>query len=125
MNIQKQSINLFGGACYAFCIAYLKHKTTDYKILLKEVVDAYDKGYITSDGFVAKPQFYFGSKDVEKVPMDNLLDLPGDKLYIVEYQWNGKSHFVVCSRYTIVFDPWENSDTVKYGKPVSYRKFKE
>lgn len=125
MNIQKSAIKLFSNACYAYCIAYLKLKDNDFKTLTKMVVDAYSAGWIDDDGYVSKPQKFYGCKDVEKVPMDNLLDLPGDKLYIVEYQWNGKSHFVVCSRYTIVFDPWENSDTVKYGKPASYRKFKE
>lgn len=122
MNIQKQSIDLFSGACYAFCIAYLKHKTTDYKILLKEVVDAYVKGYITSKGFVAKPQFYFGSKDVEKVTITSLIQLPEGE-FICEFTYNDKSHFVVCNNKGLVFDPWEGSETFRKGKLVGYRKF--
>lgn len=123
MNIQKSAMELFGNACYAYCIAYMKIKDDDFKTLTKMVVDAYSAGWIDDDGYVSKPHKYYGSRDVVKVYIDDLSDLPDGQLCIVEWKWNGKSHFVVCSRYKVVFDPWENSDTVKYGKPVSWRKF--
>lgn len=62
-------------------------------------------------------------KDIKKVPIEYLNDLPDEGLYAVEYQYNGGSHFVVAKKGEVLFDPSGNSNSVKYGRLVSYRKF--
>lgn len=123
LNIQKKAADFFGGSCYAYCIAYLKTRLSDFRLLTKQVIDAYCNDYIEDDGYVCKPHLYYGSKDVQKVSINSLDDLPSNGCYAVEYQYNGKSHFVVANKDGVIFDPYGESNSVKYGKPVSYRRF--
>lgn len=133
MNIQKSMEDLFGNACYAYCVAWNFSDATqrdNIKYLTSKVVEGWMNGWIDDDGFVSKPVPYANAvlgtnviRDVEKVNITSLSELPEKGYHIVEYDWGVKKHFVVCNRKGIVFDSWENSDTVKYGKPTSYRKY--
>lgn len=133
MNIQREMTALFGSACYAYCIAYIfsDEKVRNVKNLTSLVVTGWVAGYIEDDGYVAKPVQYanliIGTdavKDVEKVKITSLNDLPEKGLYAVEYDYGTSKHFVVCQKGKIVFDSWPESNCVKYGKPTSYRRYK-
>ena len=126
---------LFGNSCYAYCIAYLSGKS-DIKDLTKDVLEGWYKGYIDDDGFVSKPHLFYNycfgknlAKDVKKIAVKDLDDLPADGFYIVELKQpnNKDSHFVVVSRIegktSLAFDPSGESASWKYQKPISWREF--
>lgn len=133
MNIQKEMTALFGNACYAYSISYIfsDEKVRNVKNLTSLVVTGWVAGYIEDDGYVAKPVQYANMilgtdavRDVEKVKITSLNDLPEKGLYAVEYDYGTSKHFVVCQKGKIVFDSWPESNCVKYGKPTSYRRYK-
>lgn len=122
INIQSQMKELFGNSCYAYCLSYMSG-FRDLKTLTQFVLEHWMKGNIDNDGYVSQPQKIMNCKDVKKVPIEYLHDLPEGN-WIVEYSYNNGSHFVVANKDgTIVFDPSGNSNSVKYGRPISYRKF--
>lgn len=133
MNIQKSASDLFGNACYAFSIAWINSEPeirNEFIYLIYDVVQGLNNKFIELDGFVREPAKYanmcLGEKvyrDVEKVKIESLDELPAKGEYAVEFNYGVKKHFVVCVKGRVVFDPWEGSETVKYGKPTSYRKF--
>ena len=138
INIQEMMKELFGNSCNAYCYAYISHKhklvnEPSPQLLTSEVLKGWYNGYIKDDGYVSKPVQYFNSmqssefdwiRDVVKVSIHKLSELP-EGLWIVEYKVCPEfkaSHFVVASRSGVVFDPAGDSNTVRYGAPVSYRK---
>ncbi len=128
MNIQKQMQSLFGSACLAYSLAYIYSDKKDIKTLTALVVDGWKNGFIDDDAFVSKPIEFINSfsKDrktyYDKVKIKCLDDLPSEGLYAVQYAYGNLNHFVVAKKGQIVFDSWENSTTVKFGKAISYRK---
>jgi hypothetical protein len=97
--------------------------------MTQNLLEGYRRGYIEADGYVSKPHKFASMcmgipgyfKDVKKVYKD--LD-KGVK--IIEYKLSKDakaSHFVVCENGKVVFDPAGDSETVKYGIPVSSRIF--
>ena len=127
-NIQEKMKELFGGSCYCYCLEYLFGGQRTLKGLTNAVLQDWVAGYIDDDGYVSKPlsivETYTGEsyKDVKKPLIDSLDELP-EGLWIVEYRWGTKQHFVVANRNGIVFDPSGDSNTVKNGEPFSYRLF--
>ena len=130
INIQEMMKELFGNSCNAYCYASLATGSTDIKLLTRCVLEGWYHEYIEDDGYVSKPVQYFNSmsnnqiRDVAKVSIRKLEELPKG-LWIVEYKVRPEfkeSHFVVASRSGVVFDPAGDSNTVRYGAPVSYRK---
>lgn len=132
INIQAMMKELFGNSCQAYCYAYIAQPTTSVRILTNRVLRGWNEGYIDDDGFVSKPVQYYNStttrgkiSDVVKVPINNLNELPEEGMFSVEFKLqrtDKKSHFAVCVRGKIIFDPSGDSNTCKYGVPVSYRK---
>ena len=130
INIQEMMKELFGNSCNAYCYASLATGSTDIKLLTRCVLEGWYHEYIEDDGYVSHPVQYFNSmsnnqiRDVAKVSIRKLEELPKG-LWIVEYKVRPEfkeSHFVVASRSGVVFDPAGDSNTVRYGAPVSYRK---
>lgn len=129
MNIQKSMQALFGSACLAYSLAYIYDidNRDNIKGLTLDVVKGWEKGYIDDDAFVSKPIQYINGvlsgavTSYSKVKITSLNDLPNKGLYAVQYAYGNTSHFVVCKKEEIVFDSWEGSSCVKYGKPISYR----
>ena len=124
MNIQKQMEELFAHSCYAYCISYMSGKR-DIKELTTDVLEGWKRSFIDNDGFVSQPhKFYnycFGkdlAKDVRKPDYK-----PGPYDQIVCWENGKNTHFVVMRNDKIVFDPWPDSNTVKYGKPTTIREF--
>lgn len=139
VNIQAMMKELFGNSCCAYCYAYIsrKHKCPlepTPKVLTSEVLHGWYGGYIDNDGYVSKPIEYWNGmqsskldwiKDIIKININNLDELPETGMFNVEFKLertDKKSHFAVCKRGEIVFDPSGDSNTCKYGVPVSYRK---
>lgn len=60
-------------------------------------------------------------KDVQKVPINTIADIKEPT--IVCYKYNGGTHFIVAQNGKVVFDPSGDSNSVKFGKPVSIRRF--
>ena len=129
-NLQAQMKELFGNSCLGYSYAYIVLKTDDAVILTSYFLEGWASGYIDDDGFVAQPLGYLrilgnGAKDVNKVAITQLSDLPDNGEYVVEYKIKPDakaSHFVVANREKVVFDCAGDSNTVKYGAPVSYRR---
>ena len=139
-NIQKQLENFWHHACYALCISYVN---TDQEVReniyyhIMNVIAGWNNGYIEDDCYVAKPHKYASMcvgdektyKDVEKVPLAKLEDLPEDGEWIVEWKCpSGGSHFTVETRQTILtdeplFDPSYLSNSRKAKQAISYRKY--
>lgn len=125
MNIQKQMEELFAHSCYAYCISYMSGKS-DIKDLTTDVLEGWKKGYIESSGYVSKPHLFanmcLGKEnfytDVKKPDYK-----PEPFNQIVCFEYNGGTHFVCMRAGNVVFDPSGNSNSVKYGKPVSVREF--
>lgn len=126
MNIQKQMEELFAHSCYAYCISYISGKR-DIKDLTTDVLEGWKKGFIDDDGFVSQPhKFYnycFGKELARDVRKPDYKPEPFDQIVCWE---NGKNtHFVVMRGEDgkIVFDPWPDSNVIKYGHPTTIREF--
>ena len=132
INIQARMKELFGNSCLAYCYASLaQHNSSDIKALTRCVLEGWYAGYITDNGYVARPIQYFNSmsivliKGVVKVPIKALNELPTEGSWIVEFKKTPTaedSHFVIATRSQVIFDPSGDSNTVRIGAPVSYRK---
>lgn len=109
--------------CYLYCAG------TEFK----DEKDAFDtaermrlQGVLDDDGTVLDGprllEIFTGRKwKVEKKAID---ERGVNELTVttpVRFDYNGKSHWVVMSHGDVVFDPIENSQCVKYGKPASAR----
>lgn len=123
-NIQKKMQELFGHSCYGYCIAYLSGKT-DIKDLTKAVLEGWYKGYIDDNGYVSKPHLFYNycfGKDLVK-DVEKPVYKPEPFNQIVCFEYNGGTHFVVMRDDKVVFDPYGDSNSVKYGKATTVRKF--
>lgn len=139
-NLQAQLEKFWHNACYAMCISYVNSDSVnrdDLYYMIIHVVQGWNNGFIEDDAYVAKPHKYATMcrgeekyyKDVEKVPLNNLEDLPEDGEWIVEWKCpTGGSHFTVETRQTILtdeplFDPSYLSNSRKNKQAISYRRF--
>lgn len=134
INIQAMMKELFGNSCQAYCYAYIAHPSSGIRQLTNCVLKGWNEHNIDDDGFVRYPVKYYNSLlpatgniiNVVKVPINNLDELPSTGMFSVEFKLqrtDKKSHFAVCVKGKVVFDPAGESNTCKYGVPVSYRKF--
>lgn len=133
INIQEMMKELFGGSCYGYCLTRQFSKSDDIKTLTSAFLEGWKRGYVDDDGYVSNPLKYIrlvggpDYRDVEKVSINSLKDLPDDNDWIVEYKkkpTDKASHFVIANRKKgVIFDPSGDSVTVKVGSPFSYRKF--
>jgi hypothetical protein len=130
-NLQEKYKKFFGGVCYAFCLVKkFKPEASDAEIA-KITLDGWDFGFIDDDGYVSMPVEFINEcildghkvvRDVEKV--DFSIHSLEDKENIVMFQYNDGTHFVIMNQAgDITFDPSGNSNSAKYGIPVSIRKF--
>ena len=134
-NVQEKLKFIWGNSCYALCIAYI-NGLTDIKNMVYAVAAGILNGSIEEDCYVKEPVKYANLckslapakssqvfKNVEKVDIKSLMDLPDDGLYAVEWKYGCGSHFAVCRRGEVVWDPSGDSNSVKYGTIHSYRRF--
>lgn len=130
-NLQEKYKKFFSGVCYAFCLVKkFKPDATDAEIA-RDVLDGWDVGYLEDDGYICKPVQFINYIiepedidviDVAKVPysLENLTE----EQNIVMWEYNGGTHFVIMNKNgDVTFDPSGDSKTVKYGIPVSIRKY--
>ena len=127
-NLQEKYKKFFGGVCYSFCLVKkFNPSATDAEIAMI-TLSGWNHKYLEDDGYIKYPVEFvngFSStkiKDVVKVPY-SLEDLTEDQ-NIVMWEYDEGTHFVIMDKNGYVtFDPSGNSNTVKYGVPVSIRKF--
>lgn len=130
-NLQEKYERFFGAVCYAFCLVKkFKPNATDPTIATI-TLNGWDKGYVDADGYVSKQVEFinecilgekYAVRDVENV--DFSIHALEDKYNIVMFQYNGGTHFVVMNQAgDIIFDPSGNSNSTKFGIPVSIRRF--
>lgn len=130
-NLQEKYKKFFSGVCYAFCLVKkFKPDATDAEIA-RDVLDGWDVEYLEDDGYVCKPVQFINNIieaegidviDVAKAPysLENLTE----EQNIVMWEYNGGTHFVIMDKNgDVTFDPSGDSKTVKYGVPVSIRKY--
>lgn len=135
-NIQNQMKELFGGSCYAYCIAWLFGGESITKDLTSTVLKGWYDGFIDSDGFVSNPVRYINEtcskkapkvKDVVKVEKISKSDIPTEPTIVEMACPSGGSHFVVCHRngneVALDFDPSYLSNSWKAQKFISYRRY--
>lgn len=127
-NIQSKMAAFFKGTCYAYCITKLFRPEMRLPNIATCILYGWDKGLIEDDGYVSFPIKYItdvlGIKDykgVKKVLIDSIENIKEPT--IVEYSYNGNTHFVIVKNGKVIFDPSGDSNSVKYGKPVSYREY--
>lgn len=130
-DLQTKYKKFFGGVCYSFCLVKkFKPQASDAEIA-RDVLDGWDVGYIDDDGYVSKPVQFINYiiepegievRDVAKV--DYSLENLTEEQNIVMWEYNEGTHFVIMDKEgDVIFDPSGDSKTVKYGIPVSIRKF--
>ena len=130
MNYQSYVEDLFKHACLASCYSYLARGKFDWVQITQDILDGVKNKYLESDCWVEYPVKYLGMmglkiRDIEKVFITSLEQLPDNGIYVVEYKKDPKdkaSHFVIVKDKKVVFDPSEPSQTVKVGAPYSFRK---
>lgn len=127
-NIQEKMKEFFGGTCYAYCLTKLFRPEMRLPNITACILHGWDKGLIDDDGYVRFPIKYINDilgvknyRDVKIVLIDSIDDIKEPT--IVEYSYNGGSHFVIVKNGKVVFDSSGDSKSVKYGKPISYREF--
>lgn len=135
INIQEMMNEFWSHSCLAWCytayfIGIPKNKE-DLQNLCGHILYGWRQKFIEDDCYVAKPIQYIdtlvspGPRDIQKIFISSLAELP-EGSYIVEYKkkpTDKASHFVIADNKKVLFDPAGNSQTVKVGKPFSYRKF--
>lgn len=91
-------------------------------------LQGWNDGFIDDDGYISKPLEFIklvsgkNFRDIKKVPYCKE-ELTEDE-NIVMYEWNDDTHFVILDQNAdVIFDPSGNSNSVRYGIPVSIRKF--
>lgn len=126
INIQERMIGLFGNSCYAYCLSYMSG-FRDLKTLTQFVLEHWMKGNIDNDGYVSQPQKIMNCKDVKKVPINKIVDIPAEPTIIEMKCPSGGSHFIIGKRtadtVNLVFDPAGISNSWKAQKFLSYRRF--
>ncbi len=131
-NIQSKMKELFGNSCYAYCLAYKFANARSIKELTSCVLHGWIAGFIDGDGFVSDPVNYVNQTCREYVrPMIRDVQKPDYKkenliedVNIVMFEYNGGTHFVCMNKEgDVIFDPSGDSKSVKYGIPVSIRKY--
>ena len=133
-NIQNRMKELFGGSCYAYCIAWLFGGARTTKDLTSIVLKGWYDGFIDSDGFVSNPVRYINEicekkapkvKDVVKVENISKSDIPTEPTIVEMKSPSNGSHFVVCHRngdeVVLDFDPSFPSNSWREQIFYSYR----
>lgn len=131
-NLQEKYKKFFSGVCYAFCLVKkFKPNASDAEIA-RDVLDGWDVGYLEDDGYVCKPvqfiNYVIEPEDIDIIDVAKV-DFKKEELTedanIVMYSYNGGTHFVIMDKNgDVTFDPSGNSNSVKYGIPVSIRRYK-
>lgn len=111
---------LADGCCLCMCYLWLAKRNDG--LLMRDVIECYNRGYIDGEAYVLKPEAIIKMVNGQKCSVSKRHDFPGETC-IAWYSIDGKTgHFVVVNeRGEIVFNPLGSSRSVKYGKPMSWR----
>lgn len=127
-NLQEKYKKFFGGVCYAFCLVKKFLPNASDAEIAANTLYGWHTGFLEADGFVTDPVRFVNNfsptkiKDVKKV--DFKKDELTEDMNIVMYSYKNGTHFVIMNKDgDVIFDPSGESNSVKYGVPVSIRKF--
>jgi len=127
-NLQEKYKKFFGGICYAFCLVKKFNPSASDAEIAMITLSGWNHKYLEDGGYIKYPVDFVNCfsykkiKDVTKVPY-SLKELTED-VNIVMFEYNGGTHFVCMNKEgDVIFDPSGDSKSVKYGIPVSIRKF--
>lgn len=116
--------------CYFMSIIFMFKpallETDDVRGVLALYAECVARGYMTSNCYVLQPCAIVSRLGV------NVDDRPAwssdpasDGPCIVRFTLRGTSHFaVIDASQNVVYDPWENSNAVRYGTRADYRVFR-
>lgn len=134
MNIQAIQKEFWGNSCYIWCLTRLFTELEDMKAMMECILQGWKANDFDNDGYVRFPLEYIERitglkyKDVKKVAISKISDIPSEPTIVEMLQPNGKdSHFVCChfdgTNVILDFDPSGISNSWKGQKFISYRKF--
>ena len=135
--------NMGEKACYLLCMDWIAESLLAQRTdSVESYLHCLEKGWCDSECFMLGPELLLGWrtrktwKQIRR--LDGAVSLPLDTVpqpnwkvlmrYERQFTSETKSHFVVVSPsagFTVLHDPYGNSDTVANGKPVSLRAFME
>ena len=127
-NLQEKYKKFFSGVCYAFCLVKKFNPNASDAEIAMIVLSGWNQDYLEDDGYVKYPVDFINTftakkiRDVQKVDFkkENLTE----DMNIVMFSYNSGTHFVIMNKEgDVIFDPSGNSNSVKYGVPVSIRKY--
>lgn len=127
-NLQEKYKKFFSGVCYAFCLVKKFNPNASDAEIAMIVLSGWNHDYLEDDGYVKYPVDFINTftskkiRDVQKVDFkkENLTE----DMNIVMFSYNSGTHFVIMNKEgDVIFDPSGNSNSVKYGVPVSIRKY--
>lgn len=127
-NLQEKYKKFFSGVCYAFCLVKkFNPKASDAEIAMI-VLSGWNNDYLEDDGYVKYPVDFINTFTAKKIRDVQKIDFKKENLTedmnIVMFSYNSGTHFVIMNKEgDVIFDPSGNSNSVKYGVPVSIRKY--
>lgn len=134
-NIQAIQKEFWGNSCYIWCLTrFCMGPGYGMKAMMECILQGWKANDFDDDGYVRFPLRYIERitgikyKDVKKVTISKISDIPSYPTIVEMLQPNGKdSHFVVChydgTKVVLDFDPSGISNSWKGQKFISYRKF--
>lgn len=118
----KQDImkDIAGGCCLCMCYLWLAKRNDG--LLMRDVIECYNRGYIDGEAYVLKPEAIVKMVNGQKCSISKRYDFPNE-VCIAWYSIDGRTgHFVVVDEnQRILFNPLGHSVNVEKGKPMSYR----
>ena len=125
-SLKKECEEAISSLGYALCL--VKKFRPDAPIL-EYALGGISQGFIETDGFVAQPVHfvnYITNEDdcISVKRIDYKKDELTEDTNIVMWKYKDDIQFVIMNKDgDVIWDPSGNSDTVKYGEPVSIRRF--
>lgn len=127
-NLQEKYKKFFSGVCYAFCLVKKFNPNASDAEIAMIVLSGWNHDYLEDDGYVKYPVDFINTFTAKKIRDVQKIDFKKENLTedmnIVMFSYNSGTHFVIMNKEgDVIFDPSGNSNSVKYGVPVSIRKY--
>ena len=122
--MQKKLIKLADSVCLFLCYLWYGKQCLSVADTLKYLAVCITKGYVSEDGYVNDPEAILKLITNKKYSVKKVYKNP-NKICVAEF-YNERTKFthfaIVAPTDEVLYDPLEDSVTVKEGKIVSYRE---